>query len=59
MGVKQPFIGSYERIIGSTVFVKVYNKDVPGRVTGFSFKSGKYTVECADGKVRRVDVVYV
>lgn len=52
------YCGSYERVIGRNVAVKVRNEFINGTVYQYNFKSRTYTVRCGDGKTRRVKNIY-
>lgn len=52
------YLGSYERMIGRNAYIKVNNEFIPCRVTGYLFKSRKYTVN-AEGRTKKVDRIYM
>ena len=57
-----PYIGSHEKILGSTVYVKIGNSFYKGTAATFIFPRqgiiGKYTVKCDDGRTRTVKTIY-
>lgn len=59
IGMLQPFLGNYERIVGMRVCVKVRSDFIEGKVTCYYNKSRTFGVRCADGKFRKVKTVYV
>ena len=53
------YCGSAERILGRPVTVKVKGKYILGIVRQYNYKSCNYVVQCEDGKVRKVQRVYI
>ena len=52
------YIGSYEGIASRNAYIKVNDEFVQCMVTGYLFKSRKYTVKI-EGRTKKVDRIYI